>query len=276
MLTGDLGADRIDYLLRDAYHAGQRSGTFDHDRLIREVKLIQAPQESPTSDQEPRAQTFLLGFGEGGWGVAEQMIAARYLMYTGLYFHKTKRICEIHLAQFMPSALESFGGHLPGNVQQYVALSDSQIWAQIIEAASVARHPMHVLASRFTERNHMRLSKEIILADNYRLTKGKRKVPDKNRFARLDKIVREKYGIEAVVGDSPDHSATKMFDIHNLLVSLDGQTRYLDEVSEIVGGMSSRIWRGRIYDDQKQRNEVHDFCNAWLRENPSQLAPEQP
>lgn len=30
ILTGELGADRIDYLLRDAHHSGQRSGQFDY------------------------------------------------------------------------------------------------------------------------------------------------------------------------------------------------------------------------------------------------------
>jgi uncharacterized protein len=272
MLTGDLGADRIDYLLRDAYHAGQRSGAFDHDRLIREVKLVQAPRESEV-DIGVKAATYNLGFSEGGWGVAEQMIAARYLMYTGLYFHKTKRIYEIHLTQFMPSALSSFGGRLPADVKNYISLSDSSIWAAIIAAAHDEKHAQHLLATRLTQRNHLRLAKELILADNFVLAAVKgsdrsRKSPDKKRFLELDKFVRDKYGID-VLCDSADHSATKMFEVHNLLVSVDGETRYLDNVSEIVGGMSSRIWRGRVYADAKIRAEVHDICNTWLEKNPN-------
>jgi uncharacterized protein len=283
MLTGDLGADRIDYLLRDAYHAGQPSGIFDHDRLIREVRLIEAPQEAAPaktpghpsqetrpSELGPPAPTFNIGFGEGGWGVAEQMIAARYLMYTGLYFHKTKRIYEIHLSQFLPHALKDSQGRLPGDVRRYIGLSDSVVWREIVRAASDPTHEQHELAARFTRRNHMRLAKELILADNFR-TVGSRKVPDKSRFQRLDNSVRDKYG-DSVVIDSPDHSATKMFEIHNLLVSVDGQTRYLDNVSEIVGGMSSRIWRGRVYADEAKRGGVHDFCTAWLADNPSKAA----
>jgi HD superfamily phosphohydrolase len=300
MLTGDLGADRIDYLLRDAYHAGQPSGVFDHDRLIREVRLIEAPPEaapepeiettkkrskargrrpmkmrsrkhrSDTSEDGVKPASFNIGFGEGGWGVAEQMIAARYLMYTGLYFHKTKRIYEIHLTQFLPTALKAFGGRLPGDVRSYVALSDSVIWREIVAAANDGKHAEHQLASRFVRRGHMRLARELILADNSRQV-GKRKVPDKLRFSGLDKAVRDKYGL-AVTIDSPDHSATKMFETHNLLVSLDGQTRYLDDVSEIVGGMSSRIWRGRVYANLASRDEVHDFCNTWLEDHPAQVA----
>jgi len=231
MLTGDLGADRLDYLLRDAYHAGQRSGVFDHDRLIREVRLIEAPVEAGpdpnvkttkddagTPEDSVILPSFTVGFGEGGWGVAEQMIAARYLMYTGLYFHKTKRIYEIHLSQFMPTALKAFGGRLPDDVRSYVALSDSVIWREIIVAATDESHAQHELASRFVRRGHMRLAKELILADNFRQV-DKRRVPDKARFSQFDKDVRNKYG-NSVIVDSSDHSATKMFDAHNLLVSL--------------------------------------------------------
>ncbi len=136
MLTGDLGADRIDYLLRDAYHAGQRSGVFDHDRLIREVRLVEAPRESgpeiqegitkkkkqskktkkpkrksasepktfsDSTDIEPKANTFKIGFGEGGWGVAEQMIAARYLMYTGCTFTRPSEFTKFISPSFCPT-----------------------------------------------------------------------------------------------------------------------------------------------------------------------------
>ena len=273
MLTGDLGADRIDYLLRDAYHAGQRSGTFDHDRLIREVKLVKVPADNDGgAHADSRSATFNLGFSEGGWGVAEQMIAARYLMYTGLYFHKTKRIFEIHLTQFMPSALVSTEGRLPADVKKYVALSDSTIWAEIVRAAQDEAHTEHKLAKRMTSRNHLRLAKELILADNFtavrvKESKSVRKSPDRKRFRELESFVRETYGSD-VVADSPDHSATKMFDVHNLLVSVDGETRYLDDVSEIVGGMSSRIWRGRVYADAKIRDSVHTSCDKWLAQRP--------
>jgi len=271
MLAGDLGADRIDYLLRDAYHAGQRSGVFDQDRLVREVRLVEAPKE-----EDADSATFHLGFGEGGWGVAEQMIAARYLMYTGLYFHKTKRIYEIHLADFMPSVLGSWNGRLPAECKSYLALSDSTVWAEITRSSVDSSHPKHALACRFTRRDHMRRAIELVLADNYLNTKPvdgrSRKVPDGKRFQRLASDVRKKYG-EEIRDDAPDHSATKMFDAHNLLVVLDGATRYLENVSEVVGGMSSRIWRGRIYVDIAKKTDVHDFCRHWLNQNPMQVEP---
>jgi HD superfamily phosphohydrolase len=243
------------------------------------VKLVEAPKEG---DSGSSSSNFHLGFGEGGWGVAEQMIAARYLMYTGLYFHKTKRIYEIHLTQFMPAVLAEWKGRLPAEIAKYLSLSDSTVWAEIVRASADNGHSMHLLANRFLTRNHLRRSIELVLADNYVEATPKagispRRVPDKNRFDRLVESVRIKYGI-GIVSDSPDHSSTKMFDAHNLLVVLDGKTRYLDDVSEIVSGMSSRIWRGRIYADGEKRSEVHDFCRKWLDENPvaSQVVKNEP
>ena len=107
--------------------------------MIREVRLIELPKKrlhlrGPAA--VIAACNINVGFGEGGWGVAEQMIAARYLMYTGLYFHKTKRIYEIHLTQFLPYALKAFGGRLPDDVRSYVGLSDSVVWRNIVVAAN--------------------------------------------------------------------------------------------------------------------------------------------
>ena len=50
IIIGDaLGADRMDYLLRDAYHAGVAYGTFDHHRLINTLRIL--PTEFGDSDE---------------------------------------------------------------------------------------------------------------------------------------------------------------------------------------------------------------------------------
>jgi HD superfamily phosphohydrolase len=41
IIIGDaFGADRMDYLLRDSYHAGVSYGTFDHHRLINTLRPL--------------------------------------------------------------------------------------------------------------------------------------------------------------------------------------------------------------------------------------------
>jgi hypothetical protein len=250
----------VDYLLRDAFHSGQESGQFDHRRLISTMEFVPRP--------ESEGEGYQLGFNEGGWLVAEQMIVARYLMYLSLYFHKTKRIYEKHLEDFMREwlAATSPNGCLPHEPLKYAAMTDSIVFAELEKAAVDPKAPGHQHARRFHGRNHMRLAKEIILADNYVEVSGRHK-PRHDRFDKLKDHVRITFG-DAVLCDEPDHSATKMFDAaHKILVLLDGKPRYLDDISEIVRGMSSKIWRGRIYADADKLTEVKKACDDWLDQN---------
>jgi HD superfamily phosphohydrolase len=87
LITGQMDADRMDYLLRDSHHAGVSYGRFDLHRLISTI------QASPgTRGREPR-----LGISAGGWHAAEALVLARYLMFTQVYFHKTRVAFDIHL-----------------------------------------------------------------------------------------------------------------------------------------------------------------------------------
>ena len=263
MLAGEVGADRVDYLLRDAYHSGQKVGDFDYRRLIGTLMMVPPPKEAETG---PR-----IGFDDGGWLVAEQMIVARYLMYQSLYFHKTKRIFEVHLERFMQEWLKGkFGApELPSTVDRYVRLSDSNVLAAISRAACDTKAAGHDEACRFRDRSHARLAKELILADNYRLSKDRR-IPIKERFDKLKSDVRAKFDT-GVLSDEPDRSATQIFEQSpQIWVQLDGTTRYLGEISEIVRGMADKIWRGRIYADAARRKEVKCFCEKWLEDNPAE------
>ncbi|MBL8879288.1 MAG: HD domain-containing protein [Phycisphaerales bacterium] len=266
LLTGELGTDRIDYLLRDALHSGQPSGFFDFRRLVGCLTMVPSPDQG---DATPR-----IGLDEGGWLVAEQMLAARYFMYQSLYFHKTKRILGIHLTEFVEKWLmERFGAPtLPSAIDDYLAISDSDVWFALRSAAHDENHTARESADRLIHRKHMRLAHEIILADCASIDPRGRRVPDRARFGRLVEHVRNTLGLSCRA-DAPDHSATKMFDEGSkLLVKIDDTPRYLNSISEVVGGMASKIWRGRVYADRPQLINAKKLCKTWLKENPTQEA----
>lgn len=210
---------------------------------------------------------FVLGLDEGGWLVAEQMLVARYLMYVALYFHKTKRIYELHLEDFMSEWLAD--GRLPEVLPQYLALSDSNVLAAIRDAAIDQSKPGHGHAKRFLDRTHLRLAKELVVADNYLEQEGRR-VPDRERFDNLAKAVRVLFGNGAGLRfDQPTRDATDMFaDGSRILVLVEGRARFLDDLSEIVRGMSSKIWRGRVYCEKRHEQAVRQACNDFLQQNP--------
>jgi hypothetical protein len=94
------------------------------------------------------------------------------------------------------------------------------------------------------------------------------------RFDNLEKQahnnVRAMFGDGAKIEhDETRHHAAKFFGPRDKIwVYVEGNTRYLDDLSEIVSGMPDKIWRGRIYSPTQYRDNVKSFCERWLRDNP--------
>ena len=147
IIVGDVfGADRIDYLLRDSYHAGVSYGRFDHYRLIDTLRILPASRKD---SQEPG-----LGIERGGLESAESLLWARYFMYTQLYFHPTRRIYDMHLMEFLKEWLPD--GRFPTGIDQHISLSDNEVTAGMWKAATDSGERGHLLAKRIVSREHFR------------------------------------------------------------------------------------------------------------------------
>jgi HD superfamily phosphohydrolase len=95
LISGQMDADRMDYLLRDSYHTGVQYGLFDLHRVIGTIRAL------PGGDGHQAR----LGFSEGGWHAAEALVLARYFMFTQVYFHKTRVAYDIHLRETLRELL---------------------------------------------------------------------------------------------------------------------------------------------------------------------------
>jgi uncharacterized protein len=91
IISGQLDADRMDYLLRDSLHAGVSYGKYDLDRIVSSVCAVRLPKEESA---EPK-----IAIMKGGIYAAEALIVARYWMHKQVYFHKTRLACDHHLQQ---------------------------------------------------------------------------------------------------------------------------------------------------------------------------------
>ncbi|MHB8141347.1 MAG: HD domain-containing protein [Vulcanimicrobiaceae bacterium] len=78
----NLDADRMDYLLRDAYFTGVAGGHYDTDQLIASLRLIERDGE------------MVLGIDSRGVVALESFVLARYMMFASVYFHHTTRMFE--------------------------------------------------------------------------------------------------------------------------------------------------------------------------------------
>ena len=78
MVSSQLDADRMDYLLRDSYFTGTSYGNFDLERVLRSI----------------RVDSNKLVIKESAIHTIEDYIMARYHMYWQVYYHPTSRSFE--------------------------------------------------------------------------------------------------------------------------------------------------------------------------------------
>jgi HD superfamily phosphohydrolase len=149
IIVGDaLGADRMDYLLRDSHHTGVAYGKFDHYRLIETMRIL--PKDYNEKSKEPA-----LGIEEGGLHAVEAMLLARYFMYTQLYLHPVRRIYDIHLRDFLKTWLQNEVFSI--EIEKHLQITDNEVFVELFKAASDQNHPGHEHAERIVNRNHFKL-----------------------------------------------------------------------------------------------------------------------
>lgn len=159
LVTGDaFGADRIDYLLRDAYHSGATLGTFDAARLIDRLVLLRGSGAGTTT-----GTGLSVGLHAGALQAAEALLTTRDALYEGLYFHPVRRIYDHHLGMFLRAALgtpllpQGDPGSFSGELERHLALSDNEVLSAIRQANLDPRAPGHRWARRLERREHFRL-----------------------------------------------------------------------------------------------------------------------
>lgn len=92
LISSQLDADRMDYLLRDAYYTGVNYGNFEIERILR----VMRPQEDG------------IVFKFSGMHAVEDYIMSRYQMYWQVYFHPVTRSGEVVLRKIFQRAKTLF------------------------------------------------------------------------------------------------------------------------------------------------------------------------
>ncbi|RKD23018.1 hypothetical protein BEP19_12370 [Ammoniphilus oxalaticus] len=101
LITSQFDADRMDYLLRDAYYTGVNYGTFDMERILRLLRIV--------DDQ--------VVIKHSGMHAIEDYLVSRYQMYWQVYFHPVTRSAEVILRKIFQRAKHLYQ-------QQYAFLTD--------------------------------------------------------------------------------------------------------------------------------------------------------
>jgi HD superfamily phosphohydrolase len=125
LISSQLDADRMDYLLRDSFHSGVEYGRYDWRRLVNSVELV----------RDSESASWRLGVSDGGRHVAEGFIIARYMMFSQIYFHKARVILDYHLHHAVEELLPNgvFPAPVGDALDEYLQWDDWRVLGQFAQ-----------------------------------------------------------------------------------------------------------------------------------------------
>src|ERR1044071_9449324 len=94
IVSSQLDADRMDYLLRDSLMTGAKYGIYDVEWIIKSIEI-----------HEEAGHLFV---SAPGIYAVEDYLQARYYMFRQVYFHRTLRTAEAVLRRLLRRALDNF------------------------------------------------------------------------------------------------------------------------------------------------------------------------
>ena len=123
IVQGPLGADRLDFVLRDSYHSGVRNySTVALDRIVRNsyVKRING-KEILCYDIKVMDDVYSFLFG-------------RFMMYKNVYFHKTSRAVDLMIQELLNLADEILNlQSMVEDPRKFLKLTDDYIFTMMKE-----------------------------------------------------------------------------------------------------------------------------------------------
>lgn len=144
IVSSDLDADRIDYLLRTAHHTGLPYGSIDLDYILSQMRVDEGGSVCISSKAVRTADHFLL---------------CRYFDYQQVAFHKTVAALELVLKDVICALLES--EMLDGTPEQLTRMIESGEWRNFDDAHVIQK--IHALANDSRTDENVKLKARAVL-----------------------------------------------------------------------------------------------------------------
>jgi hypothetical protein len=265
LISSQVDADRMDYLLRDAYMCGVNYVSFDRQWIINNMTLAEIPQENNRKGLVVNARK--------GVHSLESFIISRYHMYEQVYFHKTTRGFEkllMHIFKRVRQLLDQgkevhfineqihkvFSGSF--KIKDFLFLDDFVIITQLQLWQDNSDRILQTLCNAFVSRQPYKMFKE----DNF--------TPDREFYRKMDDLFDDKeqsdyfffeddyinnpYKDEYLLGKSKAEDAG-----HIWLLRSDGDIAELSTESTIIGSLRNQI-------NRRTRAYIHRYFVKKLKE----------
>lgn len=256
MISSQIDADRMDYLLRDAYFTGTEYGTFDLTRILRVIR----PYKNG------------LAFSLNGMHAVEDYIVSRYQMYVQVYFHPVSRGMEVildhllHRAKrlyqtqpedynvYSPLLIPFLRGHF--SLKEYLALDDGVLNTYFSQWLALPDPILHDLANRFLVRRPL---KSVVFSEE-------------NNHQTIEKMktIIEKIGYSSEYYTSINSSYDLPYDFYRPekaqqrtqieIMKKDGSLIELSQVSQLVASLAGQKQTDqRFYFPKEMLQQTHEI-----------------
>ena len=240
LVSGQLDSDRADYLLRDSHHIGVAYGHYDLERLLTTLTTV----------EDPETGSPVLAVEEGGLHAAEGLIIARYMMFTQVYFHHTRRAYDHHLVEAMRSLLKESKSVFPPpidkeTIEEYISWDDWRVVGGLA-AGHGGKHGDIILSRHHDRRVH-----------------ETPELPGRVHLRRLESV-REALGDRVSFEDRATNSWYKFDDSDIPIVQKSRQDQRivarLSERSTVVSGLKA-VNQRRIYVQSRDQRACQDIVD---------------
>ena len=268
LLSGQLDADRMDYLMRDSLFTGLEYGRIDMHRIASTMRLWEG--------DEPAKMRGTVVVDEKGAESVASYILARYFMYERVYQHRAIRSAESMLAMAFKRASSLPGGPVPdaaGRVspKKLLDLDDHTCYNMLRQWAKSRDGILRDLSSRLLRRD---LFKAVTVADpagtiaNFvRSERGVERAFARRRLSMhyhfiVDEQVAAGYRPYSAVGS--DDKGTVID--HIMVAGRSGGLEEISQWSDLVGATTRLAGEFRVFCPSSVAGEIRRILGGHARE----------
>jgi len=285
IVSGELDVDRMDYLIRDAYHTGVEYRFYpdslietmkvskhpvvtieeiqrhqgDIDRFLEKIKDVETRRKMSTALQslQTLSSDHISIRGDTGVVLADTFLVTRKTMYQEVYYEKSSRIAERMIQEAISWMLDNkkLSRNSFLNVKKYVLLDDYELFALMKQAEGFASEVLkRIKEGRLYEvllsgpPGNFKLLQEILMGPKERRYKSLRKLEQEL----ADKLRLRKEDILV------DEIRVRAFQSERVYVELQGEApKLLEEISPVARTLAylAGINRVSVYvNEEKVKN----------------------
>ena len=261
LVSGELDVDRMDYLVRDAYHTGVPYGTIDTERFVRELTFVERGEDAETDGAGRDGPELVLD--EGNVQTAESLLLARALMNPVVYTHHVARISKAMLRRAASELLDATAA----TAAELRRMDDHGFLAAIRNCPATAE-----LSRRYDERDLYKLA---VWAE-YDDVPERVHAADRPAEAALEREIAEEAGVarDHVILDAPPEPGMRE---STARVTVNGDIRRLERQSPLVSALRTaqrNQWRLGVYAPEPATDRVGRAAADVLGIDPDGLVTE--